>query len=256
MDHLDILKRSYVWSWCCCIVHIIFSVLKNPLLWFVFVCLCLVFLILRSLHFCSNYLFIMFFIMLLCSIFSPPCFYTVLISFLAYAILKLACSLFLFLLLFYFINLFQSIRLVVLIFPFLSMLKHIIWLSCLWDPFIFRYQRWGNQKTYHLPSQFCPNFLTVTMLKYFSLVYNEIHSMFTIISLAVFFPVIFWLDKTCYPVVSQRGITAQFPTFFHSFKWFDWNFCKTWRIAWLNINSWAQNSFFESIRYWFTCFGQ
>lgn len=96
--------------------------------------------------------------MLLCSIFSPPCFYTVLISFLAYAILKLACSLFLFLLLFYFINLFQSIRLVVLIFPFLSMLKHIIWLSCLRDPFIFRYQRWGNQKTYHLPSQFCPNF--------------------------------------------------------------------------------------------------
>ena len=60
MDHLDILKRSYVWSWCCCIVHI-FSVLKNPLLWFVFVCLCLVFLILRSLHFCSNYLFIIFF---------------------------------------------------------------------------------------------------------------------------------------------------------------------------------------------------
>lgn len=99
-------------------------------------------------------------------------------------------------------------------------------------------------------------FLTVTMLKYFSLVYNEIHSMFTIISLAVFFPVIFWLDKTCYPIVSQRGIMAQFPTFFHSFKWFDWNFCKTWRTAWLNINYWAQNSFFESIRYWFTCFGQ
>ena len=80
--------------------------------------------------------------------------------------------------------------------------------------------------------------------------------MFTIISLAIFFPAIFWLDKTCYPIVSQRGIVALFPTFFHSFKWFDWNFYKTWRIAWLNINSWAQNSFFECIRYWFTCFGQ
>ena len=88
----------------------------------------------------------------------PPCFYTVLTSFLVYAILKLACSLFLLLLLFYFINLFQSIRLVVLMFPFPSMLKHIIWLYCLWDPFIFRYERWCNQKTYHLPSQFCPKF--------------------------------------------------------------------------------------------------
>ena len=80
--------------------------------------------------------------------------------------------------------------------------------------------------------------------------------MFNIISLALFFLAIFWLDKTCYPVVSQRGIMALFPTFFHSFKWFDWNFYKTWRIAWLNINSWAQNSFFECIRYWFTSFGQ
>ena len=112
----------------------------------------------RSLHVCSNCLFIIFLLCFYIVSLVPPCFYTVLISFLVYAILKLSCSLFLLLLLFYFINLFQSIRLVVLMFPFPSMLKHIIWLYCLLDPFIFRYERWGNQKTYHLPSQFCPNF--------------------------------------------------------------------------------------------------
>ena len=103
-------------------------------------------------------IFSLFFLLCFYVVSCSSLFYTVLTSFLVYAILKLACSLFLLLLLFYFINLFLSIRLVVLMFPFPSMLKHIIWLYCLWDPFIFRYERWRNQKTYHLPSQFCPKF--------------------------------------------------------------------------------------------------
>lgn len=94
-------------------------------------------------------------------------FYTVLTSFLVYAILKLACSLFLLLLLFYFINLFLSIRLVVLMFPFPSMLKHIIWLYCLWDPFIFGMKGDVIKKLIIFLHNSVQSFLTVTMLKYF-----------------------------------------------------------------------------------------
>lgn len=89
--------------------------------------------------------------------------------------------------------------------------------------------------------------LVVSYWNILSLVSNEVHSLFTIISLAVLSPALFWLRESCHPVVFSRRDHGAISWISVYFKWFYWSFYTTWRIFWLDINSSAHNSFFENL---------
>lgn len=91
--------------------------------------------------------------------------------------------------------------------------------------------------------------LVVSCGNILSLIYNEIHSTFTIILLLYFSQM--YLVR--WNLSSNNFIKEswQYSWIFAYFKWFDWAFFlkknKTGRITWLEIDSSAQNSFFESL---------